>query len=82
MTENPVELLNEALKLTRSERALLVAELAASLDTSESSPTETDPNWLAEIERRIRRVQEGRAKGSDWESVEERIRERLRVRHA
>ncbi|MGE0711544.1 MAG: addiction module protein [Planctomycetota bacterium] len=69
-----LELLNRALALTVSERALIAAELAASLDAPDA-----DPDWLPETRRRIQEVEQGAAAGADWGSIAERIHARLRA---
>ncbi len=81
MSEQPLDLLEQALKLDPGQRALLAAELVASLDAEEDS-AERHRAWLAEIERRVRRARSGGLHGADWDSVEQRIRARLSARGA
>lgn len=50
------ELLKNALNLTPSDRALLVAELHASLDAPRDESVELSPEWLRELERRAQAV--------------------------
>ena len=80
MTEHTRNLLDQALKLDPTERAVLAAELTASLDASaEADDDEVSRKaWLAEIERRVRRAQSGASEASDWVEVQARIEERLR----
>jgi len=80
MSEDPLDLLDRALKLSVEQRAMLAAELTASLDPREAEQDESA--WLATIQRRIKEVQDGTAQTSDWDSVEARILERLRARRA
>ena len=71
-------LLQEALKLSRRERADVAAELLASLDDElTESPQELEKAWAAEIERRARRVLAGESKGVPWDEVKERVERRL-----
>lgn len=71
MTGRAEHLLDEALKLTESERAELAARLIQSLDP-EVDP-EVDAAWAAEIERRCAALDSGQAVTSDWSEVRERI---------
>lgn len=71
-------LLQEALKLSHSERADVAAELLASLeDEPADDPRELEVAWAAEIERRARRVLAGESPGIPWEKVKQRIEGRL-----
>ena len=76
MTNHAQELLAEVLKLPLPERAALAAEVLASMDGEDDSDVEAA--WLAEIERRGRRVLAGESQGIPWEQVSARIEERLR----
>jgi putative addiction module component (TIGR02574 family) len=66
------KLLEDALKLTLSERAELAAELLASLDGAPDADAEAA--WAAEIERRAADP------GRPWPEVRDRIRNRLAKR--
>ncbi len=77
MTNRTQELLAEVLKLPLPERAALVAEVLAKMDGEQDPGVEAA--WLAEIERRGRRVLSGESKGIPWELVSARIEERLRA---
>jgi putative addiction module component (TIGR02574 family) len=64
MNARTKKLLEEVLELPASERALLVAEVDASLD-SEAAPEEVEKAWAAELEKRIEDVVSGRVKTRD-----------------
>ena len=74
----PEERLAELLALPASERVEIAQELLASLD-----PT-TDPGsaeaWVAEIERRVRKVDAGAAALATWPEVRARLLARIRTR--
>lgn len=72
------EVLKPALKLRRSQRAKVAAELIASLD----GPGEKDVKdaWASELAQRIRDVREKRVKLEDWDSVRAEIGRALRTR--
>ena len=71
------ELLGEALKLPRPQRAEVALRLIASLD----DPPEADVEaaWGAEVGERMGEIDEGRAGLEDWESVLARLRAGLRA---
>jgi len=71
-------ILKPALKLRRSQRAKVAAELIASLDgPAEQAIKEA---WASELVRRIRDIQEKRVKLEDWDSVRSEIAKALRTR--
>jgi putative addiction module component (TIGR02574 family) len=78
MTDRTRELLVEVLKLPLPERAEIAAEVLASIDGEED--TDAEAAWLAEIERRGRRVLSGQSQGMPWEQVRARIEQRLKQR--
>lgn len=81
MTSRAQELLREALTLPVAERADVAAELLASLDDAEAeNPAEVEAAWVAEIERRARRVMSGESAGVPWEDVRRRAEAELRKR--
>ncbi len=82
MTNEAADLINAALKLDPAQRALIAAELTASLTDETQDPPETDPEWLAQLEERVRQAQSGEMPSSDWSEVEARIRKRLGMRPA
>ena len=71
MTDRAEHLLDEALKLSDSERAELATRLIQSLDAEADS--EVDAAWAAEIERRCAALDAGESVTSDWSEVRERI---------
>ena len=64
MSEQVRHLLEEALQLARQERAELAAQLLRSLDKDAFGPPDEgyDEAWSAEIQRRLREIDEGKAK--------------------
>ena len=69
VTEAARKILDEALSLDADERAVLVAELLASLQEHEQ---DVEMAWAAEIERRSRDAAEER--GTDWRIALDEIR--------
>lgn len=78
MSSKVDEILKPALKLKRSQRAEVAAELIASLD----GPAEkaTKEAWVDELARRVQDVRENRLKLEDWHSVQLEIAKTLRTR--
>lgn len=72
------QLLDELLQMSAKDRALIAAELGASLD--EDSPEEVEKAWAQVIERRARVVLAGRSRGRDGFEVLDEIEARLRAR--
>jgi hypothetical protein len=73
MTDRTKQLLDAALELSLEERAVLLAELAASLEATEGP---FDPEWLAEMERRAHEAgRDGR--GMTLDQLEARLAERF-----
>jgi putative addiction module component (TIGR02574 family) len=74
----PTDLLERALGLQESERAELAHHLLLSLEPDVDGP---DPDhqaaWAAEIEARLRDVEQGRATLIPWEEVKARLRQPL-----
>jgi putative addiction module component (TIGR02574 family) len=73
------ELLAEALRLPRPERARVAEELLSSLEESDE---EVATAWAEELERRARDVAEGRVQTTSWESVRTQIVKELERRRA
>ena len=73
------ELLAEALRLPRPERARVAEELLSSLEESDE---EVAAAWAEELERRSRDVAEGRVQTTSWESVRTQIVKELERRRA
>lgn len=68
------DILNEAMRLSTTERAALAAALLASLDGEPED--EVEAAWAAEIQRRAERVRSGEAKGRPWSEVRARLERR------
>ncbi len=69
-------LLQEAMQLTSDERELLAVELFASLDKEPGY----DEAWGAEIERRMKEIDDGTVEMIPWSEVRKRMSERVRGR--
>lgn len=79
MTQATRELLERALKLDPAERALLVAELLASLDGDEPED-QVEAAWAEEIERRVRAMPPAGAPLAAADDVFARLRAHLAER--
>ena len=73
------ELLAEALRLPRPERARVAEELLSSLEEPDD---EIAAAWAAELERRSRDVAEGRVQTVAWETVRTEVVRELEQRRA
>jgi len=73
------ELLAEALRLTRVDRARLAEELLSSLEESDD---EVAAAWATELERRSRDVAEGRVQTTSWQAARTEILKELEQRRA
>jgi putative addiction module component (TIGR02574 family) len=73
------ELLAEALRLTRVDRARVAEELLSSL---EESHDEVATAWATELERRSQEIAEGRAQTTSWEAARTEILKELEARNA
>lgn len=73
------ELLAEALRLSRRERARVAEELLSSLEEADEDVAAA---WAAELERRSREVAEGRVQTIPWESARAEILKELEQRRA
>lgn len=73
------ELLAEALRLPRPERAQVAEELLSSLEESDD---EVAAAWASELERRSREVAEGRVHATAWATVRTSILKELEQRRA
>lgn len=67
VTEQAQAVLATALRLTVQERAELAAELLASLDGEPDGDVEAA--WAADLERRVRRLEEEGSRGRPWQEV-------------
>lgn len=78
MTAQAEALLREALALPDEDRAVVAAELLASLDAPAAEDAQTVHTlWGQELDRRARRVLSGAAPGEDWSSVRQRLADEL-----
>ncbi|HKZ46880.1 MAG TPA: addiction module protein [Thermodesulfobacteriota bacterium] len=68
------EVVNKAFNLSPEERAKLVHELIISLDDTISNEVEVETAWDAEIERRVKEIKSGKAKGRQAEDILAEIR--------
>jgi putative addiction module component (TIGR02574 family) len=73
------ELLAEALRLPRSERAQVAEELLSSLEESDD---EVASAWASELERRSQEVAEGRVQTAAWGTARTSILKELEQRRA
>jgi putative addiction module component (TIGR02574 family) len=73
------ELLAEALRLTRADRARVAEELLSSLEESDE---EVATAWATELERRSRDFAEGRVPTISWETARTEILKELEQRRA
>ena len=74
MSKTTEDILNNAMRLSTTERAELAAALLASLDGEPEDAVEAA--WTTEIERRVESVRSGVAKGRTWPEVRERLARR------
>ena len=75
MTEQSQNVLSEALRLSRGERAEVAVELLASLDGDVDPDAEAA--WAEEVERRAHRARDGVSTGDDWQTVRKRVQGRV-----
>ena len=73
------ELLAEALRLTRADRAHVAEELLSSLEESDEAVAAA---WATELERRSRDVAEGRVQTTSWDGARAEILKELAERRA
>jgi Putative addiction module component len=76
MSGRAQKVLGEAMDLTDEERAEVALELVASLDGPRDADAENA--WVAEIERRARRVLSDPDGGEDWSAARAEIESKLR----
>lgn len=72
------ELLQHALQLPVDDRLALATELLESVEGPEDP--EWAEAWAAELDRRVRELDEGRAQGVPWSEVKAKIEARLRAK--
>jgi putative addiction module component (TIGR02574 family) len=73
------DLLVEALRLARVDRARVAEELLSSLEESDEDVAAA---WATELERRSREVAEGRVQTTSWETARAEILRELEQRRA
>ena len=73
------ELLAEALRLTRADRARVAEELLSSLEESDE---EVAMEWATELERRSREIAEGHVQPISWKTARAEILKELEQRRA
>lgn len=73
------ELLAQALRLTRVERARVAEGLLSSLEESDE---EVATAWATELERRSQEIAEGRVQTTSWETARSEILKELEQRRA
>ena len=78
MSVTSQHVLEAALSLSESERVELINALIGSLPAEEAAPL--DDAWLAEIDRRSREYDEGKATPVAWADVKKRARSRMNDR--
>jgi putative addiction module component (TIGR02574 family) len=71
MRSKAQQVLRSALALSPKARADIAGTLLRSLDATED--TDVEAAWAAEIERRLRQIDSGRAKLVPWEQVRRRL---------
>jgi putative addiction module component (TIGR02574 family) len=74
MSKTTDDLLNNAMRLSATERAELAAALLASLDGEPEDAVEAA--WAAEIQRRVERVGRAKRRGDPWSEVRESLERR------
>lgn len=77
MSEQAQAIFDQAMKLSVSERELLVSQLMCSIDDVELSPEALaahDAAWAPEIRRRLAEVESGAVETIPWEEVDAQIR--------
>ena len=81
MTESLSTLFSKASELDAIDRAALAGLLIESLDpTADESVEAVEAVWAAEIERRIREVDQGQVKTVPWETLRDRLDARGQAR--
>ena len=72
MTDKTQAILEQALKLSPTERADVAEQLIASLD--EAPDADVEKAWQEEVQRRLQQVELGEVKTIPWEEVQRRLR--------
>lgn len=74
----PAELLQHALQLPEDDRLALATELLESVEGPDDP--EWAAAWAAELDRRVREIDEGRAKMVPWAEVKAKLEARYRAK--
>lgn len=74
----PAELLQHALQLPEDDRLALATELLESVEGPDDP--EWAGAWAAELDRRVREIDEGRAKMVPWAEVKAKLEARYRAK--
>ena len=86
MSETAATLLDQLLKLSEADRAMIADRLWESLSDEKRQElideTTDDPEFQAELQRRLDSVENGTAELIPWEQARETIREELERRRA
>jgi putative addiction module component (TIGR02574 family) len=72
MTDKSQAIVEQALKLSPTERAEVAEKLIVSLD--EVPDTDVEQAWQEEIQKRLRQIDRGEVKTIPWEEVQRRLR--------
>ncbi|MDQ6734840.1 MAG: addiction module protein [Nitrospirota bacterium] len=72
MTDKTQAIVEQALKLSPTERADMAEQLLASLD--ENLDSDVEKAWQEEVQRRLQQVERGEVKTIPWEEVQRRLR--------
>ncbi|MDP3089110.1 MAG: addiction module protein [Nitrospira sp.] len=72
MTDKSQAIVEQALKLSPTERAEVAEKLIVSLD--EVPDIDVEQAWQEEIQQRLQQIERGEAKTIPWEEVQRRLR--------
>jgi putative addiction module component (TIGR02574 family) len=72
MTDKSQAIVEQALKLSPTERAEVAEKLIGSLD--EVPDTDVEQAWQEEIQKRLQQIDRGEVKTIPWEEVQRRLR--------
>jgi len=72
MTDKTQTIVEQALKLSPTERAEVAEQLLASLD--EALDSDVEKAWQEEVQQRLQQVERGEVKTIPWEEVQRRLR--------
>ncbi len=78
MVANVTQVLEQAMQMSREDRALLVQRLIASLEPDAGPDPGVDVAWQDEIQRRLTGIRSGTADMIPWETVREQLRKSSR----